>query len=308
MTYNKWVVTGLLALIPNSAFATEYTNPTTRDGGKCVTVNTINKSESDEGDYKIDVEIVGNCIEEMTVKVCPSASEDGCKIRLLPRGGRIPLQLSATNYEDSVRYEWGFYQRYAEQSTQDNSSQDTVRKESGPNWNFVEAAYLTGELDGFDQEIKPKGVGIKASALIGKNVILGVTYSTVSEDVDLFDTSVDVDLNQAAVSVGYRYGASKSTDIYIAASYQYMELEGSAYGYNDSIDENGYGIELGLRSMLFESFELAGALGYIDINGESETAFSVSGYYHFSRQFAIGIGYSATEDVDLYNASLRFSF
>ena len=87
-------------------------------------------------------------------------------------------------------------------------------------------------------------------------------------------------------------------------SYQYVELEAES----ESIDENGYGLHAGVRSMLTDSVEVVTQVAYIDIDDESETSWGASAYYHFNDNFAIGAGYGTADDVDTFTASLRLTF
>ncbi len=178
------------------------------------------------------------------------------------------------------------------------SSTSFITLAKSPNWNFIEGSYMSAEIE--DTEIEPDGFGISGSFLVGENIILGASYGSISEEI--FNT--DVDLNQGSAHLGYRYGATESTDIFGTVSYQYIELEAES----ESFDENGYGLHAGVRSMLTDSFEVVAQVNYIDIDGESETGLGASAYYHFSDNFAIGAGYATADDVDTFTASLRLSF
>lgn len=168
-----------------------------------------------------------------------------------------------------------------------------------PNWTYVEGSYIKVEIDDADEE--PDGFGIAGSALLGDNFILNANYRSVSEDV----LGYDVDLNFTSLGFGMRYGATDTTDIFGIISYENIELDVEDFG---DEDESGYGVRIGARSMLTDSLELTGAIGYIDIDGESETSLMISGYYHLNSTFAFGLGYEAFDDFDILNASVRASF
>ncbi|PKH53810.1 hypothetical protein CXF83_20630 [Shewanella sp. Choline-02u-19] len=298
MVYKKLCGVFLLCITVNDAWAVNLTNPTTSKGQNCVSVKTLDIKQVESELYNVDVEIIGHCIEKMNVKVCPSQSKSGCEFHVLPSGARIKTELSTKNEIPDVFYQWGFY----ETSPTPNS------KARAPNWNFIEASYLSADVDGFDQDIKPKGYGVIGSALLGKNVILSASYSTISEDVVIIDSNIDATLSLASAGIGYRFGASDTTDLFVMASYLYVEFEGSYDGNSGSYDDNGYGLKLGVRSMLTESFEAIATIERAEIDSESETAFAVSAYYHFNKQLAIGIGYSAADDINMYSGNLRLSF
>lgn len=173
-----------------------------------------------------------------------------------------------------------------------------------PNWNYVQGSYITAESDDSEFKIEPDGFGINGSFLVNDNVFLSAGYSSLSDEI--YD--VDLDLNQGSVGLGYRHGISENTDVFGAVSYEYIELEADSNFGSDSVDESGYGLTVGLRSMVGDAFELNGQIGYIKIDDESETAVGVSAFYHFTEQFSVGGGYTVQDDLDTLSASVRFSF
>lgn len=179
----------------------------------------------------------------------------------------------------------------------------TTTLAKAPSWDQIEVGYTKGDIDDLS-EVSPSGFAIGGSKLLGENVFVLGSYSMLSDDYQ----GVDLDLDQASVGLGYRLGLNETTDAYVTASYEYIELSGSGNGNSISVDDNGYGIGIGVRSRLTDNFEVDGSIGYIDIADESETAFAVSGYYYFTDAVAIGAHYSSTADVSLYGVSLRYSF
>jgi len=144
---------------------------------------------------------------------------------------------------------------------------------------------------------------------VGEYVILAASYDEISEEA-LLNTNIDGELSVASFSIGYRYGVANLTDVFVMASYVYYDYveevkgEGEVFDY----DDNGYEINLGVRSMLTESFEGTITLGYVEINNESETAIGLSTHYHFNKVFSVGVSYSFSDDVDLYSIGARVSF
>jgi opacity protein-like surface antigen len=179
----------------------------------------------------------------------------------------------------------------------------TASLAQSPTWNLIEAGYGQADIDGLD-ELSPSGFAIGGSSLLGENVFIQGSYSLLSDDI----SGVDIDLDQASVGLGYRYGLTETTDVYASASYEYIELSASGFGASESLDDSGYGLTVGLRSRITEQLELNGAIGYVDIGDESETALGVSGHYYFTQNVALGLTYSSTADVSIYGISLRYAF
>lgn len=168
---------------------------------------------------------------------------------------------------------------------------------NSPGWDLVELSYIKAEID--DTDFEPDGFGLSGSALLTENVFLTADYTALSEDV----FGIDLDLDSISAGVGYRYGISPTTDLYGTLTYEYADVSGA--GESDS--DNGYGVTVGVRSMLTDAFELGGSIAYIDID-EDDTIFTVEGRYYFTDNFAAGVSYGVAEDADLYTVNLRYAF
>lgn len=168
-------------------------------------------------------------------------------------------------------------------------------------YNFIELGYQKAELDddlagiSFDGD----GFGIGGSFEVGESWFVGVGYSTIG-----FDFGIDLD--QISVGGGYHAGLSDRTDFFATLSYLSVEVSASGLG---SVDEDGYGVAIGVRSMLTDNVELNGSIGYSDLgNGADGTAFNAGALYSFTESFAIGFDIGIEEDVTLYGVGGRFYF
>lgn len=168
-------------------------------------------------------------------------------------------------------------------------------------YNFIEIGYQEAELDddlagfSFDGD----GFGIGGSFEVGESWFIGVGYSTIG-----FDFGIDLD--QISVGGGYHAGMSDRTDFFATLSYLSVEVSASGFG---SVDEDGYGVAVGVRSMLTDNVELNGSLGYSDLgDGADGTAFNVGALYSFTESFAVGFDIGIEEDVTLYSLGGRFYF
>lgn len=169
-----------------------------------------------------------------------------------------------------------------------------------PNFNYVSAGYLDGDIDGDDAD----GWTFDGSTLLGENFFLSGQYQTVSNS----DDGVDVDFNWLSAGLGYRTAISASTDFYGLVTYENVEVEASYRGSSISDDENGYGLSVGVRSMVSGNIELDGRLGYIDIADESETSFTVGARYYFNNNFSLGANYTTLDELDLVGLTAHYSF
>ena len=170
---------------------------------------------------------------------------------------------------------------------------------ASPSWNYVELGYVKADIDGAG-DFDPDGFGVKGVKLLNENVYLTGTYSRISDDAYGFD----IDIDMASMGLGYRYGLNATTDIFGEVTYEYVELsEGSV-----DEDENGYGLAVGVRSMVTNNIELSGAIRYIDIDDEDDTEFEVGANYYFTPNFALGASYALADDVDFLSVVARYSF
>jgi hypothetical protein len=180
----------------------------------------------------------------------------------------------------------------------------TAQAEESPRWDSASISYQSVDIDGD----KLTGFTISGSKLLGEDFFVVGSYGNASDDIEIYNSSVEVNFNTLSVGLGYRYSISKTTDFFGVVSYEDMEVEASYPGNSESESENGYGLKVGVRSMLSEKVELAGSLQYVDIADETETAFGVSALYNFTDQFSAGVGYSKADDVDTLSVSAVYFF
>jgi hypothetical protein len=173
-----------------------------------------------------------------------------------------------------------------------------------PRWDSASISYQSVDVDGD----KLTGFAVSGSKLLGEDFFIVGSYGNASDDIEIYNSSVEVDFNTLSVGLGYRHSISNSTDVFGVVSYEDMEVETSYQGNSESESENGYGLTIGVRSMLSEKIELSGSLKYVDIADETETAFGVSALYNFTEQFSAGVGYSKADDVDTLSVSAVYFF
>ncbi|QJR80733.1 porin family protein [Alteromonas pelagimontana] len=175
---------------------------------------------------------------------------------------------------------------------------------AAPSWDLVELGYAKAKLDFGAEEIEPAGAAFYGSKLLGENVFLAASYSVLSDDFD----GADLDLDQGSLGVGYRFSATASTDVFAAVSYEYVKLSASYRGYSLKADDNGFGVTVGVRSMVTDTLELSSSIRHIEIDSEGETQISVGGNYFFTQAFAVGVSYSIADDEDMMGISVRYNF
>ncbi len=180
----------------------------------------------------------------------------------------------------------------------------TAQAAESPRWDSASISYQSVDIDGD----KLTGFAISGSKLLGEDFFIVGSYGNASDDIEIYNSSIEFDFNTLSVGLGYRYSISQTTDFFGVVSYEDVEVEASYQGNSGSESENGYGLTIGVRSMLSEKVELSGSLQYVDIADETETAFGVSALYNFTEQFSAGVGYSKADDADTLSVSAVYFF
>ncbi|WP_371379122.1 outer membrane beta-barrel protein [Thalassotalea aquiviva] len=161
-------------------------------------------------------------------------------------------------------------------------------------WDSATLSYISVDLSGNHLT----GVGVEATKLVSKNIIVSANYGAVSDDITLLGSTVKVDLDTLSVGVGFRHPYSKNTDFFGIVSYEEMEFNASYQNNFDAESDNGYGLQAGVRTLINERIELSGSINYIDLDEESEVGFDLSTMYHVSERFSASFGYSKYDEVD----------
>ena len=120
----------------------------------------------------------------------------------------------------------------------------------GLSYNFIEGAYARVELDDDIVDVDGDGFGIGGSFEINENFFGFAGYSSAEFDFG-------VDLNQLDAGIGYHTGISANTDFVATLAYVRAEVDAGLFG---SVDEDGWGASIGLRSMVSDRVELNGAI------------------------------------------------
>lgn len=170
----------------------------------------------------------------------------------------------------------------------------------GPNYNFVQAVYQEVDIDlGAGIDADGDGFGIAGSLEVNDSWFIFVGYSS-------FDFESVIDLNEWRIGGGWNAAISERTDWFITASYIDAEVDAGGFG---SVSESGFGVGIGMRSMLTPKLELAGSLNYADLgDGADGTSVEGSLWYTIAGGFALGVGVDVGEDTTAYGLGARLYF
>ena len=164
-------------------------------------------------------------------------------------------------------------------------------------YSWLSFGYGQTELD--DIDVDGDGFGIGGSLAIAENFHIFAGYSQASFDFD-------VDGTELGAGIGYNTPLSDVVDFVATLSYEYVEVEQPQFG---SVDDNGFGLGVGLRWWATPKFEVDAGIQYVDLSDSGDdTGLGLGGWYYFTQSFSLGLGASFSDDATGYSLSGRFFF
>ena len=173
-------------------------------------------------------------------------------------------------------------------------------------YTFVQGGYQRIDFDDdFIGSVDGDGFGLGFSFEVGENFFIAGSYGTAELDTDdILGRTVDYD--RTDVGLGCRGAVADKTDFFGIVSWVKAEASTSGFG---SQDDDGYGLTVGLRSMVTDKVELEGHLGYVDLGDSGDgTSVGVGALYEFTPTFAVGFDVDFDEDVTTYGIGGRIYF
>ena len=173
----------------------------------------------------------------------------------------------------------------------------TAAAEDRLNYTFLQATY--GQIDFKDLDVNGDAFGLGGSMAIADQFHLFADYSKASLDFD-----IDADLFDAGV--GFNTPISDNIDVIAQLAYVYSSV--SAPGFS-SVDDNGFGLGVGLRALVSPQVELNGSVQYVDMSdGGNNTSLGAGFLFHINEMFAVGVGGNWDDDTSSYAIGGRLKF
>jgi len=161
-------------------------------------------------------------------------------------------------------------------------------------YNFAEVGYSsvdTGDTDG-------DGFKIAGSFALADNIYTFGDYASYS-----LDNSTD--FTYLGLGLGYYYSIQPNVDLQLDLAFRGADLDRA--GTSVDLDENGYEIGLGVRSMLQNNLEVGARIESVNIDG-NDTFFELNGTYYFANGFGVSGELSFGDDFDFYGLKARYRF
>ena len=158
-----------------------------------------------------------------------------------------------------------------------------------PDYTYVEGSYLNidGDLDGF---------GVAGSAAIHPRLHVYAQYDRAKDS--------PLKVNTGAVALGLNHGMTPTTDFVARLGWARAEVDVAGLG---SASDDGVAAQVGVRSMLSDSFEVNGFVNHADVAG-ADTTLSVGGVYGFTPALGVTGAVEFDDDDTAYRVGLRYSF
>ncbi len=168
--------------------------------------------------------------------------------------------------------------------------------DDGPRYTYLEGGWGWVDID----EVNEDGDGFNLGGSLGVTdmVFLFVDYNDSEIDVDSFD----VDYTTTEVGLGGNIELSPTADLVGSVSWVNVDLDAGGFG---DVDEDGYGLFLGVRAMMTPQFELNGGVSYVDIDDADDTALEIGAVYNFTDVFAVTVDASFGDEFTTYGIGVR---
>ncbi|MGH8530694.1 MAG: outer membrane beta-barrel protein [Nevskiales bacterium] len=167
----------------------------------------------------------------------------------------------------------------------------------GLSYNYVEADYFQGDIDVPGGEVDFDGFALEGS--FGFNEMFYVTGQYADASID--ETGVDGDSEGISLGIGGHTSQwTGGVDLFGVLSYERAEVDISVTsgGITRSFkaDDDGFGVEVGLRSLVTAALELNGSVKYVDVGDADGTGFEIGAVYSFTPTIAALAAYQDGED------------
>ncbi|TRX54024.1 outer membrane beta-barrel protein [Thalassomonas sp. M1454] len=187
-----------------------------------------------------------------------------------------------------------------------SSFYSTASLAESPSWNKVEQSYVMMDVDKTD--IEASGYAVNISKLVSDNIFAVGGYLQVRDDIKVEGNTVHLEYYTANFGLGYRSEIFKDTDIFVTAEYVIADLEARFAANSESVDDSGYALSTGFRSMIIDDLEANVEMRSTTIDDETDTQFGAGIEYFVTENLSIGLNHLTSDDFDTTKLSVSINF
>ncbi len=167
----------------------------------------------------------------------------------------------------------------------------------GFDYNYVTLGYSQVDFD--DVNIDGDGIELAGSFAINEDFHAFGSYGQA-------DLDGGIDASELSIGLGYNHSLSPAVDFVGSVSYEYVEIDVAGLG---SVDDNGFGLGIGLRFHPADKIEVDAGIQYVDLSDSgSDTGFGAGFQYYITDAITIGVSAEWADDVSRYGLGGRFYF
>jgi len=173
-------------------------------------------------------------------------------------------------------------------------------EESALSYTYAGIGYETGDI----ADIDFSGFGIYGSKALNESFFITGSYLSIESDDQFTDGFVtdEIEATGFNLGIGFHTPINSTVDFVSTLSYADAEVEFA----DDSEDGNGYILAAGVRALPSDVLELSAFIDYADVDGGSETGYSLGARYFTTPDILLGLGYGSSDDFDAITFDVRF--
>lgn len=162
-------------------------------------------------------------------------------------------------------------------------------------YTWVEGSYSDISADDFDFDGD-------AWAIEGSFQVHDMVFLFAGYEMGDYDFDVETDTYELGVGMAFPFG--EQADLVVGTSYVDVSVE--IPGFEDA-DDDGYSLFGGFRYAVTDAFQVDAGLRYVDLSDSGDdTGYTLGGRYYFTPAWAVGAGYTISDDADLWTLSVRW--
>ena len=188
-----------------------------------------------------------------------------------------------------------------------------------PSFDFVQAAYQSYSLDGFESDFD--GFSLQGNFSLTEQLFVDVHYEDISAGYSVSytdgggptDFPLDFDLRQVYANIGYQFYQHGSTALYATAGIAWAESKTSGQypggNIGGSESDTGYNVAVGVRHRLTEQVEFDASLRHVDVFDDSDQILTLAGRFYVTDRFSLDARYTRVDsDFSGYGVGASFHF
>jgi hypothetical protein len=174
------------------------------------------------------------------------------------------------------------------------AAQAVAQTAAQPRYTYIEGGWLNVDFDDINED--GDGFGVGGSLAFHPNFHLVADYA----DIDL-DGGADATIFSIGVGGNLPLRAGLDGIGRVRWINEEVDVPGG------EIDEDGFGLEFGLRAMINPRLELDGGIKYVDVEDDN-TSLYIGGLYDIVSNFALGADIEFSDDVTIFFLKGRYYF